>query len=128
MYKRLLIAADGSSESDNAPMHGFALAKALAAKVTVVRATEPWTEAAFATLPTPSMVRVYDEVAAGTAATILDNAKAEAEQAGVSCATRHIRDAHAPEAIIKAAKEEGCDLSVHVDAVPPAAFCSAVPR
>ena len=48
MYKHLLIAVDGSDESAKAMAQGFALAKALTAKATVVTATEPWTEAAYA--------------------------------------------------------------------------------
>jgi nucleotide-binding universal stress UspA family protein len=112
MYKHLLIATDGSGESDKALLQGFALAKALSAKVTVVTATEPWTEAAYATLPTPIMISAYEKSAAGSAASILDDAKKSAKSAGVPCETRHIRDLHAPEAIIKAAKEEDCDLLV----------------
>jgi nucleotide-binding universal stress UspA family protein len=110
MYKHLLIATDGSPESDKALAHGLALAKALSAKVTIATATEPWTEAAYATLHAPFMVQVYEKAAAGNAAVILDAAKKSADEARVSCQIRHIKDQHAPEGIIKAAKQEGCDL------------------
>jgi nucleotide-binding universal stress UspA family protein len=67
MYKHVLIAVDGSAESNKALCQGFALAKALSAKVTVMTATEPWTEAAYAALPTPSMIRAYEKSAAANA-------------------------------------------------------------
>jgi nucleotide-binding universal stress UspA family protein len=112
MYEHLLIATDGSLTSDKALAHGFALAKALSARVTVATITESWTEAAYATLPTPSMIRAYEKAAAGNAATILDSAKKAAEQAGVQCETRHIKDQYAAEGIVKATKDEGCDLVI----------------
>jgi nucleotide-binding universal stress UspA family protein len=112
MYKHLLIATDGSRESDRAVANGLGLAKSLSAKVTVATVTEPWTEGAYATLPTPSAIRLYEKASAGNAANILDVARKSADQTGVSCETRHIRDQHAPEGIIKAAKAEGCDLIV----------------
>ena len=112
MYKHLLIAVDGSAESAKALSQGFALAKALSAKVTVMIATEPWTEAAYATLPTPSMIRAYEKSATGNAASILNNAKNSAEDLGVHCEARHVKDQHAPDAIIKLAKEKNCDLIV----------------
>jgi nucleotide-binding universal stress UspA family protein len=112
MYKHLLIAIDGSGESDKAMSQGFALAKALSAKATVVTATEPWTEAAYAALPTRSMISAYEKSAAGDAASILNKAKKSAETLGVSCEVCHVRDQHAPDAIIKLAKEKKCDLIV----------------
>jgi nucleotide-binding universal stress UspA family protein len=112
MFQHLMIAIDGTAEGDKTLGHGLTLAKALSAKVTVATATEPWTEAAYATLPTPSLIRTYEQAAAGDAAVILDRAKKAADQAGVPCTIRHIKDEHAPEGIIKVAKEEGCDLIV----------------
>jgi nucleotide-binding universal stress UspA family protein len=50
--------------------------------------------------------------AAGNAASILNNAKQSAEGVGVHCEVRRVRDQHAPDAIIKLAKEEKCDLIV----------------
>jgi len=64
MFKHLLIATDGSPESWKALAQGLALARALSAKVTIATVTEPWTEAAYAILPTPSRVRNYEKAAA----------------------------------------------------------------
>ena len=52
MCKHLLIATDGSQASAKALAQGLALAKASAIQVTVVTVTEPWTERAYATMPT----------------------------------------------------------------------------
>ena len=112
MFQHLLIATDGSPDSEMALRQGLGLAKALSAKVTVATVTEPWTEAAFATLPTPSLVQTYEKAAAGNAAVILEGAKQAADQAGVQCVTRHIKDRHAPQGIINAAKDEQCDLII----------------
>ena len=112
MFKRLLIATDDSRESAQALTQGLALAKVLSANVIVATVTEPWTEAAYATVPTPTLLRTYEKVAAGNAAAILDLAKEAADQVGVTSVTKHIRDTHAPEGILKAAREESCDLIV----------------
>ena len=112
MYKHLLIATDGSQASAKALAQGLALAKALAIQVTVVTVTEPWSHGAYATMPTPSMAQVYEKAAAGNAASIFENVKRAADEAGTACQTRHIKDQHAPEGIIKAAKDAGCDLII----------------
>jgi nucleotide-binding universal stress UspA family protein len=112
MFQHLLIATDGSPDGEKALRQGLGLAKALSAKVTVATVTEPWTEAAYATLPTPSLAQIYEKAAAGNAAVILDRAKKAADQEGVHCVTRHIKDQHAPQGIIEAAKDEQCDLII----------------
>ena len=58
------------------------------------------------------MISAYEKSAAGNAASILNNAKQSAESVGVHCEVRHARDQHAPDAIIKLAKEKKCDLIV----------------
>ena len=42
MYKRILIATDGSELADKAVTQGLELAKGLDATVTVVTVTDPW--------------------------------------------------------------------------------------
>jgi len=96
MFQHLLIAIDGSPDGETALRQGFGLAKALSAKVTVATVTEPWTEAAYATLSTPSLVEIYETSAAGNAAVVLDRAKEATEQAGIECVW-HIKDQHAPQ-------------------------------
>jgi nucleotide-binding universal stress UspA family protein len=112
MFKHLLIATDGSSASEKALAQGLLLAKTLPAQVTVVTVTEPWTEGAYATIPTPSLINAYEQAAAEGAASLLDGVRIAAEEAGVRCQTRHIKDQHPAEGIIKAAKDQGCDLII----------------
>jgi len=112
MFRHLLIATDGSPASEKAVAQGLQLAKDLGARVTAVTVTEPWTEGAYATLPTPSLIEVYEKAAAGRAAAILDSVKRAAGDASVPCRTRHINGQHAADGIIKAAKDEGCDLII----------------
>jgi len=87
----------------------FALAKALAAKATVVTATEPWTEAADATPPTPSMNSTYEKSTAGDAANILNNAKQSAENVGIHCEVRNVRGSACARRKHQAGKEQKCD-------------------
>jgi nucleotide-binding universal stress UspA family protein len=112
MYNHVLIAADGSQASEKALTHGVALAKALSIGVTIATVTEPWTAAAYATLPTPSLIRAYEKAAAENAAGVLARAREAADRAGVACETRHIKDRHVPEGIIEAAKLGSCDLII----------------
>jgi nucleotide-binding universal stress UspA family protein len=65
---QLLIATDGSADGEKALRRGLGLAEALSAKVTVATVTDPWTEAAYATLPTPSLVQISEKAAAARAA------------------------------------------------------------
>ena len=74
--------------------------------------TGPWTEGAYATIPTPSLIKAYEQAAAEGAASLLDGVRIAAEEAGVRCQTRHIKDQHPAEGIIKAAKDQGCDLII----------------
>jgi nucleotide-binding universal stress UspA family protein len=112
MFKHLLIATDGSPASEKALAQGLVLAKTLAAQATVITVTEPWTEGAYAIIPTPSLIKAYEKAAAGSAASLLDSARKAAEAAGVRCQTRHITDQHPAAGIIRAAKDQGCDMII----------------
>ena len=71
MYNHILIATDGSELGAKAVDQGLDLAKQLDAKVTAITVTEPWTAAAYGTIPTPTLIKVYDKAAADNAARIL---------------------------------------------------------
>ena len=58
------------------------------------------------------MISAYEKSAAGDAAGTLNNAKQKAENVGIHCEVRQVRDQHAPGAIIKLAKQQKCDLIV----------------
>jgi nucleotide-binding universal stress UspA family protein len=81
MYKRFLIATDCSAEGNEALTCGFALTKALSARGTV-RSTGLIPATADPTYP--SLVRVYEKAASGTAAITLGNAKNDAERGWAS--------------------------------------------
>ena len=104
MYKHILIATDGSELGAKTVDQGLDLAKQLGAKVTAITVTEPWTAAAYGTIPTPTLIKVYDKAAADNAARIL---------ASVSdVAKRHVKDHFPADGIIATAKARGCDLIV----------------
>ncbi|RTL62105.1 MAG: hypothetical protein EKK41_25970 [Hyphomicrobiales bacterium] len=87
MYKHILIAIDGSELAAKALCQGLELAKALAAKATVVTVTEPWVGhvSGEAALRFPSVE--YDEAVAANATQILSTASAMATQMSVNCSS-----------------------------------------
>ena len=111
MYKHILIATDGSDLAGKAVVAGLDLARLIGAKVTAVKASEPWTAMSAGEVALAFPVEDYEKAAAEDAARILDAVKAAAKQQGVTCDTVHVNDFPA-EAIIATAKERGCDLIV----------------
>lgn len=112
MYKHLLIATDGSELATRAVAQGLALAKALAAKVTVVTVTEPWTAVVAGEMVAAFPVDEYEKGCAANAARILGAAAEMSRTAGVTCETLHVKERFPAEGIIEAAKTGGCDLIV----------------
>ena len=111
MYKHLLIATDGSEVVQKAIDQGFALAKALDAKATVITVTEPWeavaAEAALILPPTD-----YEDRVAASAAKILHEVNKTAGRIGMSCESLHVKGRYPVEGIVETAKEKGYDLIV----------------
>ena len=113
MYANILLSTDGSDGARKGVKHGIALAKALNANVTVITVTESlpidyggWT-------PSQKEVDRFDAACKERAGKVLDEARAMAEQIGVSAELLHVpRKAHPATAIIEAAKSRGCDLIV----------------
>ncbi len=115
MYKRILIATDGSELANKAVSHGIALAKIDQAPVSVVTVTEMW--------PAFEMAHDYDRgkkdpignyeaKASAAARQILDNAANAAKSQGVDCTLIHVPDRHPAEGIVATAQEIGADLIV----------------
>jgi nucleotide-binding universal stress UspA family protein len=115
MYKRILIATDGSELANKAVSHGIALAKIDKAPVSVVTVTEIW--------PVFEMAHDYDSgkkdpignyeaKASAVAKTILDKAGTTAKSQGVDCTLIHVPDRHPAEGIVTTAQEIGADLIV----------------
>jgi nucleotide-binding universal stress UspA family protein len=112
MYKRFLIATDGSESAEKAVTSGLALAKELGAQVVVVTATEPWAtmtngEGFAFNFP----VEEYEKAAAERAEQILAEVRGNAQKMSVACETVRVNDFPA-EGILATAKAKQCDLIV----------------
>jgi nucleotide-binding universal stress UspA family protein len=118
MYANILLSTDGSGVARKGIEHGIALAKALNAKVTVITVTEPldidFVGSGHASGWSPSREEVdsFDAARKESAGKVLDEARAMAEQIGITAELLHVPNAHPATAIIEAAKSKGCDLIV----------------
>jgi nucleotide-binding universal stress UspA family protein len=93
MYRRFLIATDGSELAEKAVTSGLTLAKELGTQVVVVTATEPWTtmtngEGFAFSFP----VEEYEKAAAERAEQILGKVCAGGEKMAIKCETVHVND------------------------------------
>ena len=117
MYANILLSTDGSDVARKGVKHGIALAKVLNAKATVITVTEPkpvefvnghtggW-------IPSREEVDRFEAARKERAGKVLDEARAMAEQIGISAELLHVPNAHPATAIIETAKSRGCDLIV----------------
>ncbi len=114
MYKKIVIATDGTELAGKAVKHGLALAKDVKATVTLVTVSEMWPAIQMAqeSISAPQAIEQYEKVAAERAKYVLDAAGAKAKAAGVTFETRHVRDRHPAEGIVSVADESGADLIV----------------
>jgi nucleotide-binding universal stress UspA family protein len=96
--------------------HGLSLAKSLDAKVTVITVTEPFPFHASAVgadwVPLPQDISGYEEGQKKAAEKLLAKVKESAVKIGVRTDVLHVADAWPAEAIVDAAKTEGCSLIV----------------
>jgi len=114
MYTDILLSTDGSDLARKGVKHGLALAKALNTKVTVITVTDPLPVIEFVSGHAGGGISQQDWDAACKlrAGKVLDEARAIAEQIGISVELLHVSDAHPATAIIETAKSRGCDLIV----------------
>jgi nucleotide-binding universal stress UspA family protein len=117
MYGNILVSTDGSDLAKKGIEHGIALAKALNAKVTVITVTEPLpvdygSGHASGWIPSQEEFDRYEAACNDRAGEVLDEARAMAEQIGISAEFLHVPNAYAATAIIDTAKSKGCDLIV----------------
>jgi nucleotide-binding universal stress UspA family protein len=109
MYQHFLIATDGSELSKMAIQEGVALARALAARVTVITVTTPFhvfTSDPSTITDTPEQYRKHTEALARQ---YLDAARDIAAKAEVPCDVVHVEHEHPYRAIIDTAQSRGCD-------------------
>ena len=114
MYANILLSTDGSDVARKGVERGIALAKALNAKVTVITVTEPLPVVEYVSGHAGGGISQQDWDAACKvrADKVLDEARAMAEQIGISAELLHVPNAHPATAIIETAKSRGCDLIV----------------
>lgn len=117
MYANILLSTDGSEVAQKGVKHGIGLAKALNARLTVVTVTEPLpidlgTGHASGWVPSQQEVDSFDASCKELAGKVLDDARAMAEQIGISAELIHVPNAHPATAIIETATSRGCDLIV----------------
>ena len=117
MYANILLSTDGSDVAKKGLAQGFALAKALNAKVVVITVTESLpvdygSGHAGGWFPSQEEFQRYDAACKESAAEILGGARAMAEKVGISAELLHIPNAHPATTIIETAKSKGCDLIV----------------
>jgi nucleotide-binding universal stress UspA family protein len=115
MFKKILIATDGSAPSTKAVKSGVDLAKATGASVLLVTVTELWSaldvaHAADAGINNP--IEQYEALADRLAQKSLTAAAEIAKSAGVAAETLHVRDRAPAEGVVATAKEKGSDLIV----------------
>jgi nucleotide-binding universal stress UspA family protein len=112
MFKRILIATDGSELSRVAVDKGLRLAKALGAEVTAVTVTPSWVSLAPAEAAMAFPVEEYVRATNESAQAILSPVAEAAKQAGVTCIVRHEPDQLPAQGILAAAEAMGSDLIV----------------
>ena len=117
MYTNILLSTDGSDVATKGVKHGIALAKALNAMVTVITVTEPMyidygSGHAAGDIPSQEEVDSYEAASKARAGKVLDEARAIAEQIGISAEFLHVTNVHPATAIVEAAKSRGSDLIV----------------
>ena len=103
MYRHILIPTDGPKLAHKGVAHGLSLAKALGARVTVLRFEPIFLTNNFANLKI---------VWSAHAAHVLKVIGFEAKAAGVQCETIQTAHGSPDEAILAMAKDKGCDLIV----------------
>lgn len=115
MYKKILIATDGSALAHKAVEQGLSLAKEIGATVIAVHVKEPFSfpileDGAFFA---GKALEAYDKDCHINTERILHKVKEDAEQLGVQCITVYVDHIEAPsQGIIETAKKEHCDLIV----------------
>lgn len=115
MYKRILIATDGSELADKGLLKGLELAKDLDAEVDIVTVSEPWAVGMYDAMGwsvgymnSPEYKADRDE----NAQKVLQPALAKAQAQGIRANGVHVLDRYAADGIIDSAEQHRSDLIV----------------
>jgi nucleotide-binding universal stress UspA family protein len=117
MYSHILICTDGSDLAKSGVDHGLSLARALASKVTIIMATEPFPLAlggasSAGWVASPEDFEGYDNRQKEYATGVLAAAKAAAQKTGVAVDTIYVPGVLPATAIVETAQKLGCNLIV----------------
>ncbi len=112
MYKHILLPTDGSELSKSAIAHSIDLAKAVHAKVTALVVSTPFHSIVIDPGVVSGALDQYRQLVAIHTAKYLDAVRDMAAAAGVKCDILRIEHDQPYQAIIDAAKKNGCDLIV----------------
>lgn len=113
MYKRLLIATDGSDLSERATEHGVELAKALGASVVAFHAAPSFRLYAGSLADvTNALEEEYRHSSAERAQVCLGRVEKACKEAGVDCHTHYMYGEPVHQSILDAVEEHKCDLVV----------------
>lgn len=113
MYKHILLPTDGSKLADKAVKQGIALAKSIAARVTILNVTPEYQMLMDEGLVLPNATAVkkrFDDEMARRSKKILNAVEVDAKSSGVACDTVSANGGRPYELIIKQAKKGKCDL------------------
>ena len=112
MFKHVLLPTDGSKLSDDAVRLGVELAKTVNAKITGFYAMPEFHVFTYKTEMLEDTKREFVKDSKAHAAQYLSAIEAAAKAAGVPCDIASVTHDHPYEAIIRTAKQRGCDLIV----------------
>jgi nucleotide-binding universal stress UspA family protein len=115
VYKRILIATDGSTLAKKAEVIGLELAKTLNAEAIAVTVSEPIEALSMSALAERSMsnpIGNYEESVRAAINRIFFRVGETAMRLGIACRTVHVKDKYPADGIIEAARENACDLIV----------------
>ncbi|MBA4130424.1 MAG: universal stress protein UspA [Hyphomicrobium sp.] len=112
MYKKILLATDGSDLSEVAQSHAIALAKAFGSSVVVIYATPPWSSLVVGDAVVMYPPDDYEQTMDAAAQKLLGKVSDAFKAAGISVEAVHNTDPQAHKAIVETAKAKGCDLIV----------------
>ena len=110
MYKHLLVPLDGTPLSVSTAEQAVAYAAATGARLTFLHARGDVAASGDGALLHAMSPQDFSAAAAGNAMAIVGKAEAAARAARVPCSSRVVVSDHPHEAILEAARAEGCDL------------------
>jgi nucleotide-binding universal stress UspA family protein len=112
MFKYILLPTDGSDLSLRAAKLGIELARTCGARVNALHVVAPFHTIAYMAEMLATTEATYIQEATVHAEQYVAEVRRMAEATGVECSTNYVFDDHPHEAIIRAAREQHCDLVV----------------